>query len=80
MKAVCLQSKDPRDIAVIEAPVPEPGPGEVRLKVEAVGICGSDVSSVMAKPNFDWVEGPRILGHEFAASIERRTPKAVTIP
>lgn len=71
MKAVCLQSREPRDVAVIEAPVPKPGPGQLRLKVEAVGICGSDVSAVMAKANFDWVERPRILGHEFAAIVEK---------
>ncbi len=70
MKAVCLRSKTPRDIAVIEAPVPEPAPGEMRLKVEAVGICGSDVSTVLAKPNFDWVERPRIIGHEFVATVD----------
>lgn len=70
VKAVCLQSKTPKDVTVIESPVPEPGPGEVRLKVEAVGICGSDVSAVLAKPNFDHVVRPRILGHEFAATVD----------
>ncbi len=74
MKAVCLQSKEPKDVAVIEAEVPEPAPGQLRLKVAAVGICGSDVSAVMAKANFDWVARPRVLGHEFAAIVDAVGP------
>ena len=70
MRALCLQSNSPKDLAVIDAPVPEPGPDEIRLKVEAVGICGSDVSATLGKPNFDFVERPRILGHEFSATID----------
>ena len=32
-----------RSVAVQEAPVPEPGPGEVLVRVRACGICGSDL-------------------------------------
>jgi len=70
MKALSMQSNTPRDIAVIQAPIPEPAPHELRLKVHAVGICGSDVSTALAKPNFDWVARPLILGHEFSAEID----------
>ena len=70
MRALCLQSKSPKDLLLIDAPLPEPGPTEVRLKVEAVGICGSDVSAALGKPNFDFVERPRILGHEFSATVD----------
>ncbi|MEM7012110.1 MAG: alcohol dehydrogenase catalytic domain-containing protein [Verrucomicrobiota bacterium] len=70
MLALSLQSKEPKDLAVINAPIPEPGPDEIRLKVQAVGICGSDVSAALGKANFDWVQRPRILGHEFSATID----------
>jgi threonine dehydrogenase-like Zn-dependent dehydrogenase len=54
--------------------VPEPGPvgpGQVRVQVEAVGICGSDVHA------YEWTEGydfmvphlPVTMGHEFAGRI-----------
>jgi threonine dehydrogenase-like Zn-dependent dehydrogenase len=53
--------------------LPEPGPGEVRLAVEAAGICGTDLHIV------DWTGGyesmtahmPVVLGHEFSARILR---------
>ena len=70
MRAVSLQSNKPKDLALIDVPLPEPGPCEIRLKVESVGICGSDVSAALGKPNFDFVKRPRILGHEFAATID----------
>jgi L-iditol 2-dehydrogenase len=70
MKAVCLKSKEAKDLGVVEAPVSEPGPGEVRVKVGAVGICGCFVSCALGKANFDWVERPRILGHEYSGTVD----------
>ncbi|MEM7392378.1 MAG: alcohol dehydrogenase catalytic domain-containing protein [Verrucomicrobiota bacterium] len=69
MPAVCLMSNEAEDIRVIEAPVPEPGPGQVLLKPLKAGICGSDISAYLAKPHFNHVIRPRILGHEFCAEI-----------
>ena len=65
-----MRSNRPRDLALIETPIPDPGPRELRLKVHAVGICGSDVSAALAKPNFDWVRRPLILGHESSGEID----------
>ena len=56
--------------SLVEAPLPEPGPGQLRLAVRAAGICGSDVSAAQAKPNFDWVPRPLILGHEFSGVVD----------
>jgi len=33
-------------LELVERPVPEPGPGKVRIKVEACGICHSDSFTV----------------------------------
>lgn len=43
--------------------------GELLARTLYTGICGSDNSAVLGKPNFDWVERPRIIGHEFTAEI-----------
>ena len=53
-----------RDVRVEEMPVPEIGPGELLLRVEASGICGSDV--------MEWYRvqrAPLVLGHEVAGAV-----------
>jgi L-iditol 2-dehydrogenase len=51
------------DIRTEDRPVPEPGPGEVLIKVLASGICGSDVMGWYRR-------GPVVLGHEVAGVLE----------
>ncbi|MGH2477445.1 MAG: alcohol dehydrogenase catalytic domain-containing protein, partial [Candidatus Limnocylindrales bacterium] len=52
-----------------ERPVPEPGPGEVRVRVEACGVCGSDV--FLQKGGFgDAVPLPIVPGHEAAGVVD----------
>jgi L-iditol 2-dehydrogenase len=53
-------------------PIEDPGPGEVQVRIEAVGVCGSDMhayteGAVGGTPNFY----PMLLGHEPAGSIVR---------
>ncbi len=53
-----------RDVRVEEAPVPDIGPGEILMKVEASGICGTDV--------LEWYrihKAPLVLGHEVAGTV-----------
>lgn len=58
----------PNEMQLMERPKPEAGPGEVVLKIEAVGICGSDMH---AWHGHDPRRGPGlVLGHEFVGSIE----------
>jgi len=61
--------KTPAGIEVVDVPAPE-GPG-VRVRVGAVGICGSDLSVVAAA---SW---PYTLGHEIAGHLDDGTPVAV---
>ncbi len=66
MKAV--QITEPGRAQFIDLPKPSPGPGQVLLKVQTVGYCGSDLSTFRgANP---LVSYPRIPGHEIAATIE----------
>ena len=53
-----------QDVRVEEMPVPDIGPGELLLRVEASGICGSDV--------MEWYRvqrAPLVLGHEVAGAV-----------
>jgi L-iditol 2-dehydrogenase len=58
-----------RNTAVVDMELPELKEGEIRAKTLYTGICGSDNSAALGKPNFDWVERPRIIGHEFSAEV-----------
>jgi propanol-preferring alcohol dehydrogenase len=56
-------------LRVAERPVPEPGPGEVRVRVEACGVCGSDV--FLQKGGFgDGIAMPVIPGHEASGVVD----------
>jgi L-iditol 2-dehydrogenase len=54
------------DIRTEEVPVPEPGPGEVLVRVEAAGICGTDRH--LYRGEFPCTP-PVTLGHEFAGVV-----------
>jgi threonine dehydrogenase-like Zn-dependent dehydrogenase len=56
-----------RTITVREAPVPEPKPGEVRLRIRYCGICGSDLSRYKTGA----LAGPDVvMGHEIVAEVD----------
>lgn len=53
---------------VVERDIPEPGPGQVRIKVEACGMCHSD--ALVRGGKFPGLTLPRIPGHEIAGRID----------
>jgi (R,R)-butanediol dehydrogenase/meso-butanediol dehydrogenase/diacetyl reductase len=63
MRAAVLRSA--RHIEVIDVPRPEPGPGEVLIRVGYCGICGSDLEAF----HIGMYEPGLIIGHEFAGTL-----------
>ena len=61
-----LKAFGPGDLRVVEAPMPEPGPGYVRVKVRASGICGSDKWLWSVKDKTD-----SVAGHEVSGEIDK---------
>lgn len=57
----------PHTIAYVDVPVPLAGTGEVLVKVEAVGICGSDMHAYHGHD--ERRPPPLILGHEASGVI-----------
>lgn len=47
---------------------PEPGPGQVLVRVGFCGVCGSDIPRTFVKGTYRF---PTIIGHEFAGTVER---------
>jgi D-arabinose 1-dehydrogenase-like Zn-dependent alcohol dehydrogenase len=59
-------------LEIVERPIPDPGPGWVRIKVQACGICHSD--SVTKEGLFPGIQYPRVPGHEVAGVIDAIGP------
>jgi D-arabinose 1-dehydrogenase-like Zn-dependent alcohol dehydrogenase len=57
------------DLEVVEREVPEPGPGQVRIRVQACGVCHSDV--VTKEGVIPGISYPRVPGHEVAGVIDK---------
>lgn len=53
---------------IVEREIPEPGPGEVRIKVETCGVCHSDS---IVKEGLLPVEYPRVPGHEVVGIVDK---------
>jgi D-arabinose 1-dehydrogenase-like Zn-dependent alcohol dehydrogenase len=56
------------DFEVVEREIPEPGPGHVRIRVQACGVCHSDV--ITKEGSFPGISYPRVPGHEVAGVID----------
>jgi alcohol dehydrogenase/propanol-preferring alcohol dehydrogenase len=53
---------------VVDREIPEPGVRQVRVKVQACGICHSDV--LTKEGTWPGIQYPRIPGHEIAGIID----------
>jgi D-arabinose 1-dehydrogenase-like Zn-dependent alcohol dehydrogenase len=60
--------KQGADFEIVEREIPRPGAGQVRIKVQACGVCHSDV--VTKEGMWPGIEYPRVPGHEVAGVID----------
>jgi threonine 3-dehydrogenase len=77
MRALVKETAAP-GAAVREVPIPQPGPGEILVKVEAASVCGTDVHierwDKWAQDNFG--PPPMVFGHEMAGVVVGHGPGA----
>ena len=66
----------PGDARLVDVPVPTPGPGEVLVRVEAVGICGSDLELIRGTRDAAFCRFPVVPGHEWSGVIADSAPDA----
>ena len=71
MKAMVLRVVG-QDLALEERPLPEPGPGQVRVRVEACGVCRTDLHVVDG--DLADVRVPIVPGHEIVGRIDAVAP------
>jgi D-arabinose 1-dehydrogenase-like Zn-dependent alcohol dehydrogenase len=68
MKAAQLP-KAGADFQIVERDIPEPGPGHVRIRVQACGVSHSD--ALAKEGSWPGVAYPRVPGHEIAGVIDQ---------
>ena len=57
------------DFQIVDREMPEPGSGHVRIKIQACGVCGSDV--LTKEGAWPGIQYPRVPGHEVAGVIDK---------
>ena len=67
----------PGAIAIGERPRPQPGEGEVVVRIRRAGVCGTDLHIFQGSHPF--LEYPRVIGHELSGEVADRGP-GCTIP
>lgn len=75
MMDAIIKPSDAPGLALVRKPVPEAGPGEVRIKIHKTAICGTDVHI------YDWTEWSKAhvkpgqtIGHEYVGEIDQIGP------
>lgn len=62
-----MQVTSPGVLELVERKTPEPGPGEVLIRIEACGICGADAGAIEGREA--GLQFPRVPGHEVVGRI-----------
>src|SRR6516164_1385685 len=63
-----IQVTRPGALNLVQRLLPEPGPGQARLRVEACGVCHSDSATVDG--SFPGISYPRVPGHDVVGRID----------
>jgi propanol-preferring alcohol dehydrogenase len=63
-----LEVAAPGNLRIVERPIPQPGEGQVLIRVEACGICHTDQATVTG--TYPGLNLPRVPGHEVVGRIE----------
>ncbi len=66
MKAVMIEK--PGKVYLTDAPIPEPGPGFVRIKVKAAAVCATDLEVLSGGIPANY---PLIPGHEWSGIVDK---------
>src|SRR5215469_5690641 len=64
------------DFQIVEREIPDPGAGQVRIQVQACGVCGSDAFT--KEGSWPGIQYPRVPGHEVAGIIDAVGPGVFT--
>lgn len=69
MRALVKRGRHGREFALESVRVPSPGPGQMLIETEAVGLCGSDIHAINGHIGYEWMPERVILGHEAVGRV-----------
>jgi D-arabinose 1-dehydrogenase-like Zn-dependent alcohol dehydrogenase len=76
IKKIAVVPKPGADFEIQERDIPTPGQGQVRIKVQACGVCFSD--HIAKDGLMPWIQYPRSPGHEIAGVIDEVGPQVTS--
>ncbi|WP_085522737.1 zinc-dependent alcohol dehydrogenase [Tuberibacillus sp. Marseille-P3662] len=77
MQAVVKSNDQPYELSVTDLPKPNIKDREVLVKVNRVGICGSDLHMYAGHEGYDWISYPLVLGHEITGTVIETSNQAL---
>jgi propanol-preferring alcohol dehydrogenase len=66
---ICDLKKNREPLKLVELPLPEPGPREIRLKVSACGVCHTELDEIEGRTPPS--QFPMVLGHQIVGSVDQ---------
>ncbi|EMD83290.1 MDR/zinc-dependent alcohol dehydrogenase-like family protein [Pacificimonas flava] len=64
----------PGRIEIVDAPLPEPGPGQVRIRLQGCGVCASNLGPWAGPPWMEFPTEPGAMGHEGWGLVDKIGP------
>src|SRR5690349_10130998 len=68
-RSLALVVRTPGDVGLEERDAPVPGPGEVLIRPDVVGMCGTDLDLVAGELDPAYTRYPLVLGHEWSGTV-----------
>jgi len=75
MKAIVNTA--PNQLTLLDYPLPEPGPGQVRIRTASCGICATDLELIAG---WERTGFPTVPGHEWAGYVDKTVPGVESRP
>ena len=68
-RSPALVVRSPGDVTLEQRDAPVPGPGEVLIRPDVVGLCGTDLDIVAGQVDPAYTRYPLVLGHEWSGTV-----------
>src|SRR5215469_17349474 len=68
-RGLALVVRQPGEVVLEERDIPRAGPGELLVRPEVAGLCGTDLDIVAGRIDPAYIRYPLVLGHEWSGTV-----------